>query len=991
MMNFLTRLSVRNRWLTLILTTLVILASILAIGNMKMELIPDIEFPIISVVTVYPGAPPALVADEITAPIESAIAEAGDFKEITSTSSRNVSFIMVQYDFGTDMDEVASEISQSLAGLTLPTGAQPPQFFPMSMDIMPLVALSLAGDISTVELRGIAISQVVPRLEAVEGVYAVEVVGGEEQVIIALDIGRMNQAGISPSQVAGTLGAYQYSSLDEIENTPLAMSQLTVKDIAGVALGPALGTAITNTNGQPSVSIVVTKDPEANMVEVANAVVAEAESIKEILSNNVELITVLDQSDFIERAIGDLYREAIIGAILAVVAIFLFLLAFRASLVTAISIPLSVLIGFLAMWLWGITINLLTLTAMALAVGRVVDDAIVVLEVIYRHLKRGEGFKEAAINGAREVATPITSATIATVVVFIPLALVGGMVGELFLPFALTVIFALLASLLVALTVVPALSGFISPKEIKKEAEAESRGTWYQRAYKPVLKWALGHRAITLLITAALVTGSFALLPIIGTSFLPTTSEKMVMVEIEMPLGTDLETTAEMAGQVERIIADSLSWKIYETTVGTSTAFGGFSPMGGGGGSNSAFIMVILQSDADLETEAALLQGLVQPLEGEGKITVSAGMEGGMPGMSSSSLVITITGQDSQSVAGAADEIITVLEDISGLADIESDVIRAIPQPQIQLDPVSVMEHGLDLGELNMELGLLMTGAPVSQLNLNGDVYEVFMAPPMQQVGSLEQLREMRIGLTDTVALSDIAAVSFELESTQIHRADQKPAVQITAAITEKDVGAVNLEVEDRINALSLAPGVGISMGGVFEDMTEGFGQMGIAIIVAIFIAYLVLVVTFRSFLNPFIIMFSLPVATIGALLGLLVTGHTLGISALMGLLMLVGIVLTNAIVLIALVDQLRRKGLSAYDALIEGGNIRLRPILMTMTATSFAMFPLALGFGEGTVIAAELATVVIGGLFTSTLLTLVVVPVIYSLFDGLRRRVARG
>ena len=413
--------------------------------------------------------------------------------------------------------------------------------------------------------------------------------------------------------------------------------------------------------------------------------------------------------------------------------------------------------------------------------------------------------------------------------------------------------------------------------------------------------------------------------------------------------------------------------------------------MGGGGGSNSAFIMVILQSDADLETETALLQGLVQPLEGEGKITVSSGMEGGMPGMSSSSLMITITGQDSQSVAGAADEIITALEDISGLADIESDVIRAIPQPQIQLDPVSVMEHGLDPGELNMELGLLMTGAPVSQLNLNGDVYEVFVAPPMQQVGSLEQLREMRVGLTDTVALSDIAAVSFELESTQIHRADQKPAVQITAAITEKDVGAVNLEVEDRINALSLAPGVGISMGGVFEDMAEGFGQMGIAIIVAIFIAYLVLVVTFRSFLNPFIIMFSLPVATIGALLGLLVTGHTLGISALMGLLMLVGIVLTNAIVLIALVDQLRRKGLSAYDALIEGGNIRLRPILMTMTATSFAMFPLALGFGEGTIIAAELATVVIGGLVTSTLLTLVVIPVIYSLFDSLRRRMARG
>ena len=996
-MSLLTRLSLKSRWLTFLVAILVTAASIWAIITLKMELIPDIELPMASVMTVYPGAPPDRVADEVTVPVEKAIADAGQTKEITSTSARNMSFVLAQYDYGTDMDDQVARISQNLQNLTLPSAVQPPQVFPLSLDLLPVVSLSLGGDVSTTELRSMAISQIVPKLEAIDGVYSVEVVGGEEQAVVTLDIEKLNQAGVSASQLAAIVGASEYSSLAEIENIPLAMPRLghpeashaVLKDIASVALSPAPGTAITRTNGKPSVGISVFKHPEANTVAVANAVVEEAERIQGTLSKNVKIVPVLDQSEFIESAISDLYREAIIGAVLAMLVILVFMMAFRASLVTTLSIPLSILIGFLVMRLWGITINMVTLTAMAIAVGRVIDDAIVILEVIYRRLQQGEEFREAAVNGAREVGAPITSATIATVAVFVPLAFVGGIVGEMFRPFALTATFALVASLVVALTVVPALCGFILPKVSEHKPEPKLRKTRYQRAYEPVLKWALGHRALTLVIAAVLFFSSLALLPLIGTTFIPSTGEESITATVEMPLGADLETTSQKVAQVEKVIAENFDWLTYESTVGTSTMFGGMAALMGGG-SSSANIVVILRPNADLEAEAARLRQLVEPLAGDAEITVSSGSEQDMhaAGMSSSSVTITVIGDNTADVTQAAGEVTANLKQIGGLVNIEADIAQVIPQPQIEIDPASVITHGLDPDKIGMELGLLMVGATVSELNLNGETYSVYLAPPMQQVRSLEQLKEVRIGLADTLTLGDIATVTFEPEPTHILRVDQNPAARITAVVEEENVGAINRRVEMEINAMSLTPGIAIKMGGVFEQMTEGFRWMGISILVAIVIAYFVIVVTFRSFLNPLIIMFSLPLASIGALLGLLITGRPMGISALMGILMLVGIVLTNAIVLIALVEQLRKRGLNAFDALVEGGSTRLRPILMTASSTMFAMLPLALGFGEGTVIAAELATVVIGGLLSSTLLTLLVVPVIYSLFDDLRCRV---
>ena len=997
-MYLLTRLAIWKRWITFLVVLAVIGVAIHATLQLKMELIPDIEFPAISVVNVYPGAPPEKVASDLTAPVEAAISRAKEPDEIISTSSQNMSFIIALYDFGTDMDKVTADTSKNLEGLQLPQGAQPPRVFSINMGMLPEVILNLSGDLPPSQLREIALSQIAPKLEEIEGVYSVEVEGGEEQATIAVDPDKMTQLGISIAQLAGIIASREYSSLEEIENTPLALPGARIPtgiprigDIATVNLGLAPGTPITRTNGEPSVSIMVSKESDANTVVVANAVIDEANRIQQELGEKAHLFTILDQSEYIEQSISDLIREAIVGGILAIVVIYLFLMVFRASLVTALSIPLSILIGFLAMRYWGITINILTLSAMAIVVGRVVDDSIVMLEVIFRYMRQGESFKEAAINGAREVAMPITSATIATVAIFIPLAFTGGMVGELFRPFALTLTFALMASLLVALMVVPPLCSFLGRRRV--EERPRSREPWYQRVYVPALRWALTHRTLTLVIAAVLTIGSLALIPFIGTSFLPSTSEAMITVEIEMPAEAGQEATAAKVAQVEELIADNLNPLVYDTSVGTSASLmGGLSSLMGGG-SDVSTIMVRLAPDADPKEEAARLRQLVARIADESEITISSGMhEGGMGGFSSSSLRITVTGEDPSEVTQTANAIEARLQNLNGLTDIENDAADVLLQPEIRIDPAGVVRSGLDPERLQQELSMMLMGAPLSRVSLEGNTYNVALAPLLPALTSAEQMKRLKVGLVQTVNLEEITSVDLVPKPTYIRRVGEKRAIRITGTITDKDVGAVNQRVLQELDDVPTPPGGEVFMGGVAEEMSEAFRQMGIAIIVAIGISYLVMVITLRSVLNPFVIMFSLPLASVGALLGLFLTGRPLGISALMGSLMLVGIVLTNAIVLISLVEQLRRSGHSTFDALLEGGSTRLRPILMTALTTMIALVPLALGFGEGTIIAAELATVVIGGLFTSTLLTLLVVPVIYSLVESVRQRfVARG
>ncbi|MFA4837646.1 MAG: efflux RND transporter permease subunit, partial [Dehalococcoidia bacterium] len=792
--------------------------------------------------------------------------------------------------------------------------------------------------------------------------------------------------GISISQIVGNL-APSYNSLTQIRNAPLGTDGTTMQDVANVDLGPGPMTVLTRTasssseSSKSSVVIQVLKKDSANTVDVANAVVAKSKELNG-LDNGVKLTVLYDQSDYIKKSINQLEEKAIIGGILAIAVVFLFLRAFRASLVTAISIPSSVFMGFLAMYAFGVTINIMTLSAMSIAVGRLIDDSIVIVEIVYRRIQQGEAFRDAAINGAKEVATPITSATVSTVVIFLPLMFVGGIVGELFIPFALTVTFAMIASLIVALMLVPALSNLI----VGERDKTKEKETWYQKVYVRTLGWALAHRARVLVIVLVLFVGSFGLVSMIGTSFMSGMSGKSLTVDVQMPAGTDIQATSQKAMEVEALLAGNKEIKKFSTTVGTSTSLSGAMSAASGGGNNTAEISIYLKSDANMNREAENLRAACQQIAGDAQIAVSTSAS---QGMGSSGLDISIQGKNYDDVAKTAGDLASQLQGIDGLENVEANIAMVVSELDIKLDPAKANALGLAPDQLQKDLDLLKRGEilPDKSATINGETYNISTIGVEDQLGDLEQIKALRIGWPQSVNLGDVATVTQLERPTHVIHIDQELAATIAGEITGKDIGAVNSKVQKKIDKLPDHPGVEVKVHGTAEDMNDTFSRMIIAILAAIVISFMLLALIMRSVLNPLIIMVSLPLASIGAMLALFLTGTTIGISALMGVLMLVGIVLTNAIVLIALVEQLRKSGMNTHDALIEGGRTRLRPILMTAMTTIFAMLPLALGVSSGTMIAAELGVVVIGGMFSSTLLTLLVIPVVYSLTDRFRRK----
>jgi HAE1 family hydrophobic/amphiphilic exporter-1 len=1003
-----TRLALRSRIVTILLALAIAGASVWAFLGLKVELIPDISLPYATVVTVYPQAAPDAVVDEVTSPIEKAIWDEWSGKglrHINSTSSAGISIVMLEFEYGMDMMEVSKSLNESISKLELPqavldfpkmmgNSATNPQIIPINMSMMPLISLSISGDMPPDQIRLLAESQIVPELTNIEGVLRVDIEGGDkDQILVSPDPEKMNQRGISMSQIVGLLSP-SYSSLSEVENTILGMDGTRLSDIATVNQSPPPSSAITRTNGQPCISISIMKTETANTVETAEGINTRVAELQGKLGDSVNINTVFDQSVFINDSIDQLWEKALIGGVLAILVVFFFLWAVRASLITAISIPLSIFIAFLCMRLAGVTLNLLTLSAITIAIGRLIDDSIVMVEVVFRRIRRGENVKEAAIGGAKEIASPITAATLATVAIFIPLAFVGGIVGEIFVPFALTVTFAMLASLLVALTLIPALSRFLVSSKPKLNA---IRDNWYQKVYVRALKWTLGHRVTVVVIAIVLLLSSGGLLAITGTSFMSgSMGEATITISITLPNNTEITTTSEAAAKVEKLLSENEAVRSFDTTIGTSaTSMAGImSTAMGGGGSNTATIIAYLKAEADEQQEVTALTQACQGLVENGIIAVSGSDSGASLGLSTTKLNLSIQGQNQEDITRVTAQLMEKLQSVSGLEDLESDLTTVTPKLNADIDPNKAAMLGLSaeqIGLLQQEFFLLRNGAtiPGKTVTLGNEDYAIYVKGVADRLTSLDQAKSLRIGFPQAVILNDIANVTVQDIPSHISHTDTVLSATITATITDKDIGAVNKAIQNQIDALPPHPGVEIKQAGIVEQMEEAFSSMFIAIIVAIVIVFLIVILMMRSIVNPLIIMVSLPLAFIGSVPALLISGYTLGVSALMGLLMLVGIVLTNAIVLVTMVEQQRKSGLSIKDALIEGGKVRLRPILMTALCTILAMMPMAIGVTSGTMLTAELAIVVIGGMVSSTLLTLFVIPAIYSLVHRQKKQKA--
>ena len=1031
----LTQLAISKRSVTVLITLGLLLGGLFSWSSLKQELLPDIQLPIVVVITPLPGASAQDVSTQVTDPIERSIGNTSNLKTVDSSSVNSLSLVVAMFSYGTNIKDTLSTIDTNVKALGLSSTSTVESFDINSFPSL-IVAIRGTGSTTPDQLNALATGTIVPSLESIDGVSKVDLSGETQyRLLVSLDPAKLAADNVSISQIQGVLSANNLilpaGSLPTTTNgTTLsipvsAQHQLTSQaELQSLAVGvkmPAAGSAITvptpitlgdlgtitevpiNPNGYadlnkspqtgnagPALVLSITKGSGANTVDVVQAVQAKLDELNAQGNGTFEIDTVSDSASYIIESRDSLVREGLLGAFFAILTIFFFLLSLRSTLVAAVSIPVSIMTALTLMLVAGITINIMTLGGLAIAVGRVVDDAIVVLENIYRHRSKGDPMREACISGTREVASAITSSTMTTVAVFLPLGFVGGIVSQFFLPFALTVTFALLASLICALTVVPVLASlFIDRIKLDPDEGPQHHDTLVQRLYTPLLKAALGSRRSrwgVIGIAAVLVFGAGLLVPHIPTQFLNAGSQKQLSISVSPPSGTPSSAVLDQARTVEAKLKDFSEVKLIETTVPSEsdTGLSALAAAFTGGAANAATIVVGLDSSTNLDTEQTKLSAAMAPLQPDGwQIQVAQDSLTG-----SSSISVIVSGTNATDVANATTAVMASLKTMPDLINVKSDLASKSAQFDIDVDPNKAILDGTSTYGVQSEVHNALVGTDAGTVNLNGTPTDVYLQVDAN-LTSLAALSQMPVGVAK-MPLASIATVAETQTQTRISHVGGHPAATISADPTSKDTGGVSVEIQKAIDTLQAdgqLNGVTVTLGGVTQEMNEAFGNLFVSMAIAVLLVYLVMVLVFNSLVDPLVIMFSLPLATIGAFPALFLTQRPIGISALIGFLMLIGIVVTNAIVLLDLVEQHRRRGMPMYDALMQGGRTRVRPILMTAIATILALIPLALGLSEGEIIASELATVVIGGLFTSTFLTLIVIPVVYSLVEDAKVR----
>ncbi|MFI6761469.1 efflux RND transporter permease subunit [Micromonospora sp. NPDC050417] len=1012
-MSLFARLSLANRGLVALIAVVITGFGLFAVPSLKQQLLPSLEFPAAFIVASYPGASPEIVEAQVAEPIENSIQGIAGLTKVSSTSREGAATVQVEYEFGTDLDSVVNKMETSLNRIStqLPEGVDP-LVFAGSTDDLPAVVLAASGAGDKQALAERLRTTVVPELEGIDGVRTVEVTGApEQQVVITPDPAKLAATGIAPTAIgaalkangvaipAGTLveGAQartvqigsRIATIEELRGifvspTNPGAAPAKLGDIATVEQQVAPATAFTRTNGKESLGIQVTASPDGNAVQISHEIREKLADLGKASSS--EMAVVFDQAPYVEKSIESLTTEGLLGLVMAVLVILVFLLSVRSTLVTAVSIPLSVLVALIALWIGDYSLNLLTLGALTIAVGRVVDDSIVVLENIKRHLGYGEDKRDAIITGVREVSGAVTASTLTTVAVFAPIALVGGFVGQIFAPFAITVTVALLASLLVSLTVIPVLAyWFLKPAAagegeaaVRAAAEEKELRSPLQRAYLPLIGFATKRRVATLLIGLVVLFATGGLATQLKTNFLDDSGQDTISISQKMPVGTSLATTDAAAKQIEGILARHDGIETYQVTAG-----GGGNPWEGGGGAATASFSVALKEGTEAGPLKDTLRSEFDKLSNAGEITFGGG------GQSTNQVAVVVQASDNDVLARATEQARQAMADTSGVEDIESGLADSAPRIDVAVDRAKAAQFGLSEAAVGQLVAQSFRGSPLGQVTFDNDQQDVvlrFGAAP----ATVEQLKALPVG---PVKLGDLATVNEVAGPVSVTRIDGERSVTVTGTATGANLGATSAELTKKLDALDV-PGATFTLGGVSADQADAFADLGLAVLAAIAIVFVIMVATFRSLIQPLILLVSIPFAATGTIILLLVTGTPLGVPALIGALMLVGIVVTNAIVLLDLINQYREQGLSVQEAVVEGARRRLRPILMTAIATIFALLPMALGLtGEGGFISQPLAVVVIGGLLSSTLLTLLLVPTLYTMVEGRkeRRRLRRG
>ncbi|WP_328870801.1 efflux RND transporter permease subunit [Streptomyces sp. NBC_00287] len=1012
-MSWLSRFSLAQRALVGLMSIIALAFGAIAIPQLKQQLLPSIELPMVSVLAPYQGASPDVVEKQVVEPIEDSLEGVDGITGVTSTASEGNALIMASFDYGSGTQQLVADVQQAVnrARAQLPDEVDP-QVVAGSTDDMPTVVLAVTADKDQQALADQLDKTVVPDLKDIDGVGQVTVDGVRDlEVTVTPDDAKLAAAGLTAQSLTQALqaggatvpaGSFDedganrtvqvgggFTSLEQIEDLRIKGDGKPVRlaDVAKVEQEQAPADSLTRTNGEPSLAVMVTMDRDGSAVAISDAVNDKLAQMRADLGTGAEVTVVSDQGPAVKKSIDGLTTEGALGLLFAVLIILVFLASIRSTLVTAVSIPLSVVLALIVLWTQDLSLNMLTLGALTIAIGRVVDDSIVVLENIKRHLGYGEEREEAILKAVREVAGAVTSSTLTTVAVFLPIGLTGGMVGELFGSFSLTVTAALLASLLVSLTVVPVLSFWFlrAPKgtpedaeEARRKAEEKEAKSRLQRLYVPVLRFATRRRLTSVALAIVILIGTFGMAPLLKTNFFDQGEQEVLTVKQELKPGTSLAATDAQAKKVEKLLGSVEGVKDSQVTIGSSGFMAAF---GGGTDTNQASYSVMLEDSASSEDVTDRIEDGLKKLDGIGTTTIAAG-----DGFGSQDLSVVVKAADASVLREAAEEVRKEVAGLDDVTDVTSDLSQSVPRISVKANDKAAAAGFTD-ATLGAAVAQAVRGTTAAQATLDDTERDIVIrsAKPAE---TLAELKALRLG---PVKLSDVATVKLVDGPVSMTRIDGQRAATITAKPTGDNTGAVSADLQSKINGLELPAGATAAIGGVSEDQDEAFANLGLAMLAAIAIVFMLLVATFRSLVQPLILLVSIPFAATGAIGLLVATGTPMGVPAMIGMLMLIGIVVTNAIVLIDLINQYRRQGYGVVEAVIEGGRHRLRPILMTALATIFALLPMALGVtGEGGFIAQPLAVVVIGGLITSTLLTLLLVPTLYTMLELRKERRAK-
>lgn len=1015
----LTQGSLKNRAFVALLSLVIAVLGVFSMATLKQELIPSVDLPQVNIVAVSAGATSEQIDERIASPIEAQLQTIPEVTGTQATSSSSFASITIELEYGTDLSRATNKIEQAVdAGSANFPENTTTEVISGGTSMIPLSYIVVTSEGSPIETAERIRNTLLPALDQVNGLANVELIGApEQQIEIRVDQAAVAERNISATAISEALEdnglavpvgslvegessldvtvGKQITSVDELKKIPVAASAddaaagtpatvYPLSEIASVEMKEADSTMVGRLNGEDAVAIILYPTASANLVETSNEVSDVLTEIGPVIGGNTEFTTLFDQAPYITDSVKALAKEGILGLVFAVIVILIFLLSFRSTLVTAISIPLSLLVGFIGMLVSGYTLNMLTLAALTLTIGRVVDDSIVVIENIKRHMEYGKDKMSAVLDGVREVASAVTASTIVSFIVFVPIGLVSGLVGELFKPFAFTVVIAMAASLFVALTIVPVLAyWFVKPSKeaqlaarrgeteaFAAKAEEKEANNWLQRLYRPAFNATQGHPKVTVVVAVLILAITVALFPLLKVNLLGSTNQGMIFVSQEAKPGSTLDAQVEDASAVEEAIqsVDGVD------SVATIIAGGSIGGMSG--------LTYLVGVDTSLDSQEITDAVVNAAIDATGDESISAG---GSSLLGSGTVDVKITGPDDDVLAEATTLVTDALAELPEAKRVENDFSESAPAIQVTVNRDVAAAAGLTENDVVGMIAAQMVEPEIGSITIDNVDTSIFLAIE-NPVTTVEELRTMQVLGQPLEAFASVEEVDSVPSIVSVN--GQRTVTVAVTPLEEGNLGAVSNAVESTVASLDLPDGAVTDMGGAADQLTDSFNKLLLALAAAILLIYVTLVWIFKSLIQPALLLVAIPFAVIGAFLALIVTGTALDLSAMIGMLMLTGIVVTNAVVLIDLINQYRAEGQSIPDALHNGTMRRLRPIIMTALATIAAMVPMAAGFSDNSgFISQPLAVTVIGGLISSTLLTLVLLPVLYRFIESSNER----